>query len=271
MIEKQISNKVSKTLSYKTIGEGLAVILIHGFPLDGKMWQEISPNLAKNVRLIIPDLPGVGGSSLNCEPSELTMDLLAECIYDICVAESIQKVVLVGHSMGGYIALAFTAQFPKMLAGLSLVHSTAFADAPEKIDLRKKSIQIISKGGKKIFLQQMFPTLFDESFKANNAERLEQLIAQSLNVKEESLVAFYHAIMNREDRTSILKAAKFPVQWIIGKGDHLVPSMIALQQSRFSMVTFVSLFSDCGHMSMLEQPEKLSIELKDFFNYCLKY
>lgn len=271
MIEKQISNKISKTLSYKIEGEGLPVILIHGFPQDGNMWQAIAPSLVQNARLIIPDLPGVGGSSLDCEPAELSMSLLAECIYDICVAESIQKLILVGHSMGGYVALAFAAQFPKMVAGLSLVHSTALADAPEKIELRRKSIQIISKGGKKIFLQQMFPTLFGESFKINQAERLERMISEAINVKEESLVAFYHAIMNREDRTSILNAGGFPIQWIIGKEDHLVPMMVALQQSRLSMVSFVSLFSDCGHMSMLEQPEKFSIELKDFFNYCLKY
>lgn len=271
MIEKQISSKLSKTLSYKIIGEGLTVILIHGFPQDGNMWQVIAPSLVQNARLIIPDLPGVGDSSLDVEPSTLTMELLAECIYDICVAESIEKVVLVGHSMGGYVALAFAEKFSDMLAGLSLVHSSALADASEKIELRRKSIQIISKGGKKIFLQQMFPTLFGESFKINQAERLENMISEAINVKEESLVAFYHAIMNRVDRTSTLKSAQFPVQWIIGKEDHLVPMMVALQQSRLSMVTFVSLFSDCGHMSMLEQPEKLSIELKDFFNYCLKY
>lgn len=271
MVQKSISTKVSKFLSYKVEGEGLPVIFIHGFPQDGSMWQLISTNLNQNIRLIIPDLPGVGGSSLDVEPSTLTMELLAECIYDICLAESIEKVVLVGHSMGGYVALAFAEKFSDMLAGLSLVHSTAFADAPEKIELRKKSIQIILKGGKKVFLQQMFPTLFGESFKINQAERLENMISEAINVKEESLVAFYHAIMNRVDRTSILKSAQFPAQWIIGKEDHLVPMMVALQQSRLSMVTFVSLFSDCGHMSMLEQPEKLSIELKYFFNYCLKY
>lgn len=271
MVQKSISTKVSKFLSYKVEGEGLPVIFIHGFPQDGSMWQLISTNLNQNIRLIIPDLPGVGGSSLDVEPSTLTMELLAECIYDICLAESIEKVVLVGHSMGGYVALAFAEKFSDMLAGLSLVHSTAFADAPEKIELRKKSIQIILKGGKKIFLQQMFPTLFSEQFKNKQIELLENMIAQSLNVKEESLVAFYYAIMNRVDRTSILKSAQFPVQWIIGKEDHLVPMMVALQQSRLSMVTFVSLFSDYGHMSMLEQPEKLSIELKYFFNYCLKY
>lgn len=268
MNTKTISTKQSKALHYRIAGEGNTLLLVHGFPEDGGLWERAGAELAKHFKVIIPDIPGSGKSDLGNK--DISLETIAESLYEILEEERITKVVFAGHSMGGYAALAFAENFPEKLAGLSMVHSTAMADNEEKKETRRKTIKLIEKGGMKPFVQQMIPMLFSKVFLENFPEKMTLQIERGMALKDESMIAYYHAMIARPERTKVLNNAVFPVQYILGIEDNLLPISTMMQQTHLSNVNFVSVFQQCGHMSMLEQPEKLFQELKNFAEYCYR-
>lgn len=256
----------AQRLLYRKAGAGPTIVLLHGFPENGTLWDSLIPALSDSFQLLIPDLPGSGESDLPA--GELSMDAMAAPIRNMLDAEGVEQAVIAGHSMGGYTALAFADAFPERVKGLSLVHSTAYADSEEKKIVRRKSIELIRKGGKEPFVKQMIPNLFYSGFVAAQQSVVNQQIARGVALDDSSMISFYTAMINRPDRTHVLINAAFPVQWVVGEEDQLIDTTVALQQSRLSGVTFVSLFSECGHMSMLEMPDRLANDLLEFANYC---
>lgn len=262
----EISADQFPTVQYRKSGSGPALMLLHGFPEDGSLWNQVVPALSGSFRVIVPDMPGAGGSALPAgNPS---LDVIAPSLEVILNKEQINEVVLVGHSMGGYVSLAFAEKYRPWLKGLSMVHSTAFADSEEKKQARVKSVELIRKGGKEPFVKGMIPNLFATAFREAHPEVIQRQVERGLKLSEESMAYFYNAMINRPERTNILRDAGFPVQWIVGKEDQLIATESALQQSSLASVNFVSLYENCGHMSMLEQPERLANDLRDFAVYC---
>ncbi len=260
-----IDTSKNTKLAYSKEGQGPAIVLIHGFPENGGLWKKVWPLLSGNFTVIVPDLPGTGGSELL---PETTMETLAESISEILKIESISEAVIVGHSMGGYAALAFAERFGEMVAGLSLVHSIASADNEEKKETRRKSIALIRKGGKEPFIKQMIPNLFSPSFKEVNEPVLEEQVKRGMELEADSMIAFYEAMIARPDRTDVLKNAAFPVQFVLGEDDALIPADAGLKQSKLADTGFVHLYPDTGHMSMIEQPEQLAKDLSAFAAHC---
>lgn len=242
------------------------LVLIHGFPATGNLWRGIPAFLPDNFKLIVPDLPGVGDSLPGNET--VRVEDLAGGIVEMLDQLGIQQAVFAGHSMGGYVSLAIAEKWPEKVTGLSLVHSTAKADDEEKIVTRRKAIALIEKGGKEPFIRANVVSLFSPVFKEAHDAVVQQQIAEGLSVPEQTLIAFYNAMINRPDRTGVLQKATFPVQWIIGEDDKVIPKEKSLQQSSLSSVSFVSVYNNCGHMSMLEQVEALAGDLEAFANYC---
>ena len=260
-----ISTSKFRQLSYQTDGSGPAVVLIHGFPENSSLWAGVMPILMNGFTVIMPDVPGAGDSSL---PEDAGMESLAEAINAILEHEGIKTALLVGHSMGGYIALAFADKYPEKLAGLSLVHSIASADNDEKKETRKKSVELIRKGGKEAFIKQMIPNLFSPEFRKKHPSVIEEQVKRGMELAAESIIAFTEAMMKRPDRTGLLKNAAFPVQFVLGEDDALIPVKTALQQSSLASRNFVLLYGNTGHMSMLENPGRLAGDIKDFASYC---
>ena len=262
-----ITTKHFPQLAYSRFGSGPAIMLLHGFPASGILWKEIIPAFAESFTLFVPDIPGAGASRLVGEA--VSMEELATIVPAILDNESIPQCILAGHSMGGYISLAAAKLFPERLLGLSLVHSTAKADDDEKKEKRRKSIEIIRKGGKNVFIRGMVPSLFCDSFKTQRAEVVDEWTREGEKLWPESMIAFYTAMLERPDRTEVVKDAPFPVQWIAGSEDALIPAKSILQQSSLSNVCFISRYRACGHMSMIEHPQKLTEDLRNFAAYCL--
>jgi pimeloyl-ACP methyl ester carboxylesterase len=264
---KQIRTATFPALSWQEGGDGMPMVLIHGFPENGDLWQPVVTKLSEAFRLIIPDLPGAGQSSRPAD-RPLTVELMADSIREIMDAAAVDTAVIAGHSMGGYTAFAFAAQYPDRVQGLSLVHSLANADDEEKKEARRKSVTLIRKGGKEIFVRQMIPGLFSESFRKEQPEVVSTQLARALQLPDEDMIAFYEAIAARTARMEVLQDARFPVQWIIGQEDKATPAEKALQQAGLSDVSFVQVYAECAHMSMLEQPERLAGDLTEFGLYC---
>jgi pimeloyl-ACP methyl ester carboxylesterase len=264
-----ISTPKCSNIFYRKAGKGHPVVLLHGFPENGGLWSKVMPGLAETFTVIVPDLPGAGESSL--PTGTTTMEALAEAVAAVLQHEAIEHAVVAGHSMGGYTALAFAEKYPEQLKGLSLIHSAATPDTEEKKQTRRKSIELIRKGGKEPFVKGMTPNLFAERFNEQHGDVIAQQIERGMQLSGDSMIAFYNAMINRPDRVSILSEATFPVQWIMGKEDSVVPLQSALRQSCLANIDFVSLYNEVGHMSMLEQPEKLLCDLREFIAYCYNH
>jgi len=253
---------------YRKFGSGPAIVLLHGFPESGVLWQQVWPELAERFTILVPDLPGSGQSGRGRE--KVTMESMAEVVNGMLEAENIDSAVFAGHSMGGYVSLAFAAKYGQKVKGLSMVHSTAYGDDEEKKNNRRKVIELIRKGGREAFIRQMIPALFSPSTREARPGIVEKQVESGLQLEAESLIAYYEAMIERPERTDMLTGAGFPVQWIIGKDDTGVPFTKGLQQCTLTSVNFVSVYNMCGHMSMLENSKKLVKDLADFAAYCVR-
>jgi len=249
-------------LYYRITGKGKTVILIHGFAEEGSIWQNQLDVLKETYRLIIPDLPGSGRSSIQ---KDMSMEGLADSMHEILTKEtSNSKTIMIGHSMGGYVALAYAEKYPGSLAALGFVHSTAFADNEEKIAARKKSIQFIKEHGAALFIEQSTPGLFSENFRKSHPDVVKDLIEKNTNFSAESLVQYYEAMMKRPDRTQIVKEFRGSVLYVIGRHDNAVPLQQSLQQCHMPNLAYIQILRESGHMGMLEEPALCTRFLEKF-------
>lgn len=266
MTQQTLTTKHFSKISYTRSGKGPAIMLLHGFPLDGNIWMDIVGQLASKFTVLVPDLPGIGTSILDDENASLAQH--AALVPAILENENLENCVLAGHSMGGYISLAAAALFPEKLKGLALVHSTANADTEEKKEKRQKAIDLIEKGGREPFIRAAISDLFAEGFRQENPAVIEAQIERSLAVSGETLISFYKAMMARPERKSILQKSSLPVLFIYGKEDAVIPFKDCLQQTELPNVSFVKIYENCGHMSMNECPNLLQADLCTFVDYC---
>ncbi len=252
---------------YFKAGNGPLVMLVHGFGEHSGIFKHQITSLENNFTVLVPDLPGSGFSTL---PNELmSMELLADYLYEIVMQEANPQVIMLGHSMGGYATLAFVAKYENKLSAFGLIHSSAFEDDEAKKENRRKSIKLIQNNGKEVFLKAMIPNLYSQQSTITKQEALHFHLSMALTLSSESLAAYYTAMINRVDTTTQLKNTKLPVLFVIGKEDQAIPYKDALQQSLMPHVSSVELLEDIGHTSMLECPEKLNVILNKFCKYVL--
>ena len=235
-------------------------MLVHGFGEDGRIWDYLG--YPPGVKYIIPDLPGSGQSIM--EGADWSMDSLAETLKRIIEEEKDQTITLIGHSMGGYIALAFVEKYPELINAFGLFHSSAFPDSDEKITARKKSIQFIESHSQLKFLEQATPNLFSDIFKRNHPEKVDQIINQFTNFQEGALVHYYEAMMQRPDRTHILENAPVPVLFILGEHDTAIPLADGLKQCHLPPLSYIHILKESGHMGMIEETDKCRQILQKF-------
>lgn len=257
----------NKKIFYRVKGQGKPVLLLHGFGEDGNIWNKQVTSLSKNFCLIIPDLPGSGQSEML--EGKCTMKDYAEVIKNIA-DESILKnkkeaqFSLIGHSMGGYITLAFAEKYPALLNSFGLFHSSVFADDEPKKTIRRKGIEFIKRNGSEEFLKTSIPNLFSEQTKKERPELITQLLTISKNISPEALTQYYEAMILRPDRTSVLKTFSNPVLIICGKYDTVVPLDLSLKQSQIPAVTFLHVLQHSGHVGMWEEDKLSSKYLLEF-------
>jgi pimeloyl-ACP methyl ester carboxylesterase len=250
-------------IAYRVVGHGSPVVLIHGFAEDSTLWKYQIDLLSQHYQLIIPDLPGSGHS-----PLIANADIETYCeIIKIIVETEILKtdtVTMIGHSMGGYVALSFAEKYPERLNAVGLFHSSAFADTEEKKGARKKSIEFINANGANAFLKTSIPGLFADKFTNEHSNEIEALIEQSNYFTKEALIQYYEAMIARPDRTAVLKEFSNPVLLIIGEHDKAVPMPISLQQAYLPKEAHIHILHNSGHMGMWEEKEKANNILYDF-------
>jgi pimeloyl-ACP methyl ester carboxylesterase len=267
LLMPEISTSASSKLFYRKVGTGPALMLLHGFPEASNLWRKIYEPLSASFTLIMPDFPGSGESALEQNTSIAQM---ADCVNAIIESEQLERAVIAGHSMGGYVAFTFADQYPQKVVGLSIVHSIPYPDDEEKTKNRLKSIELIQKGGKSAFIRSMIPNLFAEEFKQSQPGVVEEQIALTMPTGAEALINYQQAMIGRKDQRSWLPETSIPIQWIVGAKDNVIYYKKILENCTKSGINFVSFYNNCGHMSMLEAPARLVEDLTEFTTYCYK-
>lgn len=255
-------------INYSVEGDGKAVVLVHGFGEDSTIWNEQVHFLRSFCKVITFDLPGSGRSPLSKDG--LTIENFAEIIVTLCKELKEENIILFGHSMGGYISLAFAEKHPAMLSAWGLIHSTAFADSEEKKQTRRKGIEFIRKNGAYSFLKTSTPNLFSERSKQTMPETVNALIEKGKQFTAEALTGYYEAMIERPDRTAVLASSEQPVLFILGTEDAAAPLNDVLQQVHLPGITEIHITENVAHMSMLEAPETLNAHLMKFINEIVK-
>jgi pimeloyl-ACP methyl ester carboxylesterase len=254
-----------RTLFYREEGSGPPVLLLHGFAEDGQLWAGLIPRLSRHCRLLMPDLPGSGNSSLL--PGQPSVDALADEIKGFLDVLGLEACVLIGHSMGGYISLAFAEKYPQQLKAFGFFHSTAYADSEEKRTARRKSIEFIREHGAPLFIRQSIPNLFSAGTREYRSSLVEDTIRRYSGFSPESLIYYYEAMIRRPDRVSVLRQFPGPVLFLMGAMDTVVPYEQVLKQCHEPAISVIHTLQSSGHMGMLEEPEQGSLLLESFLNF----
>ena len=293
----------NKKIFYRSIGSGDPVMLVHGFGEDGNVWYKQVEHLKSKYHLIVPDIPGSGKSEMIDDMSMDGMAEVMHTIIHaemppqtppkeglaitkgqhdeissqkkiIQLRESSQVppsggirgagCTVIGHSMGGYITLALVESYWNHVNAFGLFHSTAFADTEEKKDTRKKGIEFIKQNGAFEFLKTSTPNLFSPNSKLQIPNSIDEFINSLKEFTSQALIAYYNAMMDRPDRTSILKNTKNPVLFIAGQHDNAIPINDVLEQCHLPEKSYIHVLKKSGHMGMMEETGNANRILEEF-------
>jgi pimeloyl-ACP methyl ester carboxylesterase len=256
----------NRQMGYVKTGAGPAIILLHGFGEDHYIFNSTVTMLEKTNTVYTPDLLGTGMSSINTFPSNFSIEYLADSIAALLQHEKIENCTLLGHSMGGYITVAFAKKYPQYLKGFGLLHSTALPDTPIKIENRLRGITFIQKFGAASFLETTAPNLFGSFTQKNHPQIITDFIQSIPAFTNEALTCYYQAMMARPDVTSVLEATQLPVLFILGDQDMPVALEDTLPQTKMPKRAYLYVLENCGHMGMLEQPIHFNKAVLDFLD-----
>ena len=241
-------------LAYERRGQGTPLVLLHGFPLDHHLWDEVVPFMEDTFDVILPDLRGFGESTT--VDSAYDMDDYASDIAGLLDALGIRQAAVVGHSMGGYVALAFARLYPDRVRGLGLVSSQVLADPPERKEGRYKSAADVAENGIGSVVETMVP-------KFTTDERLQSVARASMEEQQPAAyIGALKAMAERADSTPLLSSFQFPVVLIHGDADSLIPIDRAREVKAALPQAHLVEISSAGHIPMLESKEKTAEALK---------
>ena len=248
-------------LHVEEAGQGTPVVLLHGFPLSGASWRAQQQRLSQHVRVIVPDLRGHGRSPAPAGVYE--MDLLARDVLALLDALNLPRAVLMGHSMGGYVALAAYRRAPERFLALGLIASQAGADTEEGRQGRQKLAEKVAVQGSAAAAEAMLPKLFAPTLppEAPIVDLARQLI---LNTPGPVIISSLQGMAQRPDSTCLLPTIAVPVLLLAGAADQIIPPAKTQSMAASLPAATVAMIPQCGHMPMLEQPEATAKALADF-------
>lgn len=251
-------------VSFTDQGKGTAVVFLHGFLENSRMWSPIIEGLKTPRRVVCMDLLGHG------ETPSLgyihRMDDMAEQVHRVCTSLRLKRIVLIGHSMGGYVALAFAKQYPEMVKGLCLVNSTPFSDSKERLLLREKMIRVVNKNNYKSIVDTLVTGLFNPETLSIHKEAIALTTEDAVQVSLQSFVATQKGMMEREDHRSMFGFMPIAKTVILGKKDSLIDPGSLTQYLSEHAISY-TLLPD-GHMSHLENTQGLITALNAFLKLC---
>jgi len=254
----------NQTISYNDEGPNAApvIILIHGFPFDKSMWSDQMEVLTENFRVIAYDVRGFGNSEAGTY--DFTVELFVSDLLGLMDALKIEKAMLCGLSMGGYIALNAIENYPKRFNGLILCDTNCVADTPEAVEKRMMSIENIDKYGIELFANESIKNLFSPISFVTNQEKIAVVKEMILKTPVKTLSATLLALTKRKETCNKLAEIKVPVLIIVGEDDKITPPAAARQMHKNIKGSILNIIENAGHLSNIENSYEFNICLEKF-------
>lgn len=223
------------------------MVLLHGHGVDDTIWDSLDAAINEYYTVVRPNISLL----TSCQ----SVEDYADELHRLLTNANIQKCTLIGHSMGGYISLAFAEKYGDMLEGFGLFHSTAFADDDAKKQQRSQMIGLLKNYGTESFIKNTAPNMFGDRYKELYPARIGEHISYFGKLPADALIAGITAMRSRPDRTAVLAAMPFPVLLIMGMQDKLIPFENAIGLAEFPKKAYPLILAEAGHMGMVERPD----------------
>ena len=261
-MQKSLTFK-NANISFSDQGTGTAVVLIHGFLENTTMWKNVVPEISKRNRVVTIELLGHGKT--DCIGYMHTMELFAETIAAVLKELKIRKCILVGHSLGGYIALAFAEKHPQKVKGLCLMNATSNEDTAERKALRLRANKMITNNFRNM-VRMSFANLFGPKSKTIFKKEIELAISEALLTPMQGYIAAQEGMQLRANRNHVLTDNSFKKLLIIGKKDPVLDFETSLNEAKKTNSAIV-VFQN-GHMPHIENKLALNDALREFMKIC---
>jgi pimeloyl-ACP methyl ester carboxylesterase len=246
-----------KKIWYTDKGAGIPVILIHGYLETSEIWESFAERLSKEFRVIAIDLPGHGRSE---SFSSQAMEIMAGVVKEVLDSAGIRKAVVAGHSLGGYVTLAFLEYYPEYLKGYCLFHSHPLPDTEQAVEKRKREIAAVLEGKKDL----MYPDNIEKMYATVNLEKLSDKVDRSkkiaASVSGEGIIAVLNGMMSRPSRVRVMEEAKVPCLWILGRLDNYIPYDAIQKRVNLPGNATTVVLEGSGHMGFVEEEDR-SVEV----------
>lgn len=239
-------------------GKGRPLIFLHGFPMHQGIWDTFSDHFISSYTTVTLDLPGFGNSELL--PEGFTLEDVAAEVISFIETHNLKNPVIVGHSLGGYVALAMAAGRPDLIDGIVLFHSTALADSDERRESRNKVIDFVNRNGAREFTTNFIAPLFADPQHAD-IERIRQIAATT---DKATVVGYTKAMRDRPDRTKTIRTYEKPTLFIAGAKDPGIPVSSIQEQANDCKKCEIYVMDGVAHMGMVENPTAAAGRIKDF-------
>jgi pimeloyl-ACP methyl ester carboxylesterase len=259
-MERSLSYK-GANISYRINGNGGTLVLLHGFTETQDIWNYFAKELSVKYRVITLDLPGHGASG--CIGEIHSMELLADCVKAVLDDAGINDCIMIGHSMGGYVTLAFAEKYKEMIKGFGLFHSSALADSMEAKENRERAINLIRQNHTS-FIASFIPDLFAPQNRERYKKEISELVDAAGKMTAPSIIAAQEGMKVRPDRIKVLANAECPVLFMLGKLDSRVPFDKALLQAGLPNDAVLLSMGDVAHMGYIEARDKTLYAIRAF-------
>lgn len=242
----------------KIRGKGRPLIFLHGYPMHQGIWDGFTDHFVFSNTVVTVDLPGFGKSELI--PGSFSLDDVAAELISFIETHKLHNGVVIGHSLGGYVALAMIARRPDLIDGMILFHSTALPDSAERKASRDKVIEFVNKNGAKEFTTNFIGPLFADPGHAD-IERIRQIAATTV---KETVIGYAKAMKDRPDRSKTIRTYEKPTLFLAGAKDQGIPVESIYQQAQECKTCEIHVLDNVAHMGMIENPGQSAARIKEF-------
>lgn len=247
---------------YTEEGAGFPVILLHGYLESSEVWNGFMEKLAREFRVIAIDLPGHGRSDVYSETH--SMEMMAAVVRDLADRLKVEESFMIGHSLGGYVTLAFLELFPQYLKGYCLFHSHPLEDSEEAIGKREREITVVLAGKKDL----MYPDNIEKMFSPSNLVSMKEEVKRSKiiasGIPGNGIISMLKGMMIRPSRLKIMEEGKIPCLWVLGARDNYIRPDIIQKKVSLPPNAKILLLKNSGHMGFVEEEELSVSEVTKF-------
>jgi len=256
-----------RTVHYRDEGRNNThtLVLLHGFLQNLDVWSSYVLSYLNHLRVITIDLPGHGQTDNFCDVH--TTDFMAGIVKEVLNAAGVEQCVMVGHSMGGYVTLAFADRYPYCVKGIGLINSHALADNPAHRESREEVCQTV-KENRASYIVNFIPSLFDSSRTAALSQEIKDLCYMCLGTSSAAIIAAQRGMAQRPSRLDVLQRLDVPFYFVYGKNDPRIPIELAVTQTMLPRRSESLLLADVAHMAFIEEREYLKPRLLHFVEGC---